>query len=399
MNTTTEIRLGGRTSVSVGVVLLSVAALTLAAACGEPLETEAQESLAQQEAPMTLLSGCTTGNCSDPNNTFGIYAATNMGYCITLGSFRFCPEHFVTFSRGEVYLRGRKVASTGAWPSSPEYLSLKVQGSFLRTTTPLQVDSITTDAAGGLVVEVISGGTLRTLSGSSLQNLQLTVTWDTTPIHLRFGSITAEAQGDKVFWTYNVTYQIPSVSDAWRFTCSDGSGAAAFLKNRVVHGLTAGMQTVWGDVPVVTMACVSGAIGGCMAWGYRPWEASAATQQEADHLFGTCLQAKRAAYFVQSGDYKSYTVLGTPLSIVDVKGIMSTSGMPGVEALWTPNGATCFSPEYRRAAVGTSTLPPLPGTLSVPACTPDVHAAAVAGTLQSEGLINATTPLATGPAS
>jgi hypothetical protein len=264
-----------------------------------------------------------------------------------------------------------------------------------QSNVAVEVKSVITNAEGAISVEVDDGASRWRIEGSSLQGLVLILNYDTTVIHLRIGEATAQAQGTKVFWTYTVEYSVPSVPDVWKFTCNDGSGKAAFLGGRIVHGLTGAMWAQAGTVSAVTMACVSGSIGGCMAWGYRPWEASLDTQDAANYLFGTCVQAKRAAYFVQSGNYKSYTLKGTPISVQDLQGIMPAGTMPGVEALWSPQGASCFSPEYRRVSVS-GTLPPLPSGYSVPPCPASLHAAAQAGTLQSQ--LTSTTPFATGPA-
>ena len=135
-----------------------------------------------------------------------------------------------------------------------------------------------------------------------------------------------------------------------------------------------------------------------MVWGYRPWEADPSHADQANYLYGSCLQAKRAAYFADFGDYKSYTVAGTPLSVQDIDGIMNAGSMPGVEAIWSPTGAVCFSPSYRRGpGPGGTPLPPLPGVIPVPPCDAELHKAAQDGKLQYH--LSLVAPLATGPAS
>jgi hypothetical protein len=106
------------------------------------------------------------------------------------------------------------------------------------------------------------------------------------------------------------------------------------------------------------------------------------------------LQAKRAAYFVQSGDYNSYTRSGTPLAVQDKEAIMNVL-MPGAEAVWSPEGAVCFSPEFRRTPrQGFPSLPVLPAVIPVPACEQKIHDAAKAGMLPQ--VLQSDAPLATG---
>jgi hypothetical protein len=93
-----------------------------------------------------------------------------------------------------------------------------------------------------------------------------------------------------------------------------------------------------------TFACMTGALGKCVAWGYKPWDtitqcsghdcrqiSLAATHQ-------ACTRMVRADY---CGDGTPHTVNGTVINIYDAFGIqLDTENWP-LEAEWTPNGARC----------------------------------------------------------
>jgi hypothetical protein len=83
----------------------------------------------------------------------------------------------------------------------------------------------------------------------------------------------------------------------------------------------------------LTLACVNGAIGKCVMWGYRPWEPG----MRAFHQ--TCIRMVRADY---CGDGAGQTLDGTPIDIWDSRGIAERDRAPGMrlEAEWGPHGAT-----------------------------------------------------------
>jgi hypothetical protein len=82
----------------------------------------------------------------------------------------------------------------------------------------------------------------------------------------------------------------------------------------------------------LTLACVNGAIGKCVAWGYRPWEPGMRAFHQA------CIRMVRADY---CGDGAGQTLEGTPIDIWDTKGIAARDAVPGMrlEAEWAPDGA------------------------------------------------------------
>jgi hypothetical protein len=86
-----------------------------------------------------------------------------------------------------------------------------------------------------------------------------------------------------------------------------------------------------------------------MAWGYTPWEPSTGVRDEVrDYVYRSCLQAKRAAYFVGKGDFRSYTETGTKIEKWDQYHSGEGKPVERIEALWSPHGAVCFNKENRR---------------------------------------------------
>ena len=83
----------------------------------------------------------------------------------------------------------------------------------------------------------------------------------------------------------------------------------------------------------ITLACVNGAIGKCVTWGYRPWEPGMRDCHQA------CIRMVRADY---CGDGVGHTLDGTPIDVWDAQGSVRPDRVPGMddEAEWGPEGAT-----------------------------------------------------------
>ncbi|WP_324993434.1 ADYC domain-containing protein [Hyalangium sp.] len=362
-------------------------AVTLAAGCGELTEAEA---LSAQEAPMRRLDNCPSGECTNPTNGKGIYVAESAGYCIPVLSRKFfCPERFHNQSNGTVNLIGQLIDDTGV-PVLPSEAVLQADGVWTDAgmETHASVTGITANS-DGLVVSLSGGSAPPQASGQALLHLTIEFSWELQHLFtLRFHPSVKEND----IALYQVQY-LAAASHSWKSYCADGTGTAAFLPDMKVSDTNARIERVPTHAGV-TMGCRTGAIATCMVWGYHPWGASAGEESRADFLYGACLQAKRAAYFIGSGDGNSYTVQGTPVAVQDNKGIMNVS-MIGVEALWTPDGAVCLSPEFRRKSTQSADeLPALPGALPIPPCDAALHLAASTGGLQA--LLGDEAPLATG---
>jgi hypothetical protein len=357
--------------------LISLMAFTLAAGCGGPLSAEA---MSLEQATSAIEPGdCPTGNCGDPtSNGKGLFIDEHSSYCIPFSPARFfCPEVFTNIPGGGVELIGPDTGSV-------ETKRILMMGHW--KGIPVQVVSISADSLG-VVVTVNTGYKVRQLTGAALADLVLTSTQGEIPLTLRINF----SHSENSVGLYQVEYSLDS-SISWQSYCADGTGTAAFLPLRSVHNVTGKMTA---SPSAVTMACRTGAIATCIVWGYKPWEAAPGNEARADFLYGSCLQAKRAAYFVKYGDFNSYTVPGTPLALQDKDSVMNAL-MPGAEALWSPNGAACLSPQFRRIPPpGSRPMPTLPAAIPVPACDQETHDAAKLGILPA--LLQETAPLATGP--
>jgi hypothetical protein len=157
-------------------------------------------------------------------------------------------------------------------------------------------------------------------------------------------------------WRYEVAFRRETGS-TWMRHCVDalpGGGTreslTSFLPAREVSGKNAGVSP---NTNVTTMACASGAIATCLEWGYQPWDSAGRPDERREYVYGSCLQAKRAAYFVGHGDLRSYTATGTLILRRDqfgfgrnARGTMDE--IPYLEALWSPYGAECLNVENRR---------------------------------------------------
>jgi len=365
-------------------VLVSLMVVTLAAGCGEPLESEA---VSYGEAEREIRD-CSSGTCSDPTNGQGIYVAKDFGYCIPYSREQFfCPEYFSQTSSGAA-LTGLVIGAKGETVATAETLSAAT-GRWLGVT--VDVLRVALDSHG-LVIVVNPGSGEKELSGSDLNGVIIDLKSTT---QAAFSLRIRPSGPDNGVELYQAEY-FAAATATWESYCADGVGKVAFLPQRTVDDVTAKVKEDAGK-SALTMACRTGAIATCMVWGYRPHEETDSERAKLlDVAYGACLQAKRAAYFVQSGDYKSYTVEGTHIALQDAYGIMNAPPVAGVEAVWGPEGALCFSPAYRRIPnPGAPPMPALPGVLPVPECDERLHEAAQLGQLQLS--LTGDAPLATGP--
>ncbi|NNB84029.1 ADYC domain-containing protein [Corallococcus exiguus] len=305
--------------------------------------------------------GCPTGQCDPDPNGLGIYIAEGQSHCFVYErSAPLCPEGFVNTPEGVVMKvrprDGRRavldipVELAGEPGAAPRLHGIHA------TPTDLYL------AVAG------PDGAIRKLWGTDLAKLTFTFLLPVTP-----------ADGDprhpryEMTWTplganrFQVLYRQVGMS-AWRPQCAapgKETVASLLLPGRHVDGLTAALRT---EASAVTLACATGAIGVCLDWGYQPWDpASLGDTLERTAVYGACLQAKRAAYFVGLGDARTFTVSGTDFLRRDAHGFGPRSSdrldeLDHVEALWSPQGAVCLNPQNRRTTL------PLPAGLQLPSC-------------------------------
>lgn len=109
----------------------------------------------------------------------------------------------------------------------------------------------------------------------------------------------------------------------------------------------------------ITLTCVSGAVGKCARFGYRPW-AKGPGGENLTPYHAACVHMVRADY---CGSGEAHTRDGTLIEIYDPLGIQKPESPPlqdfVFEAGWKADGAACvartrwpelFSPEQLRAA-------------------------------------------------
>jgi hypothetical protein len=155
-------------------------------------------------------------------------------------------------------------------------------------------------------------------------------TWSIEPgsvVHLRAGDAAVEA---RVKLTRDlVHYSLYGIETDEGPICGLADGAPAAAVPLEGHWDEKAEWSPGG----LTLACVNGAIGKCVAWGYWPWEPGMRAFHQA------CIRMARADY---CGDGAGQTVDGTPIDIWDSRGIAERDGVPGmrVEAEWGPHGAT-----------------------------------------------------------
>jgi ADYC domain-containing protein len=308
---------------------------------------------------------CNGPDCNNgPENGLGIYVVAKGNYCFNDGEVgSFCPETFVNISPSGLRLRLRepgallttreaslagRLVPPGGGPAQPvDLVRMRADQSKLElgikgTTDP--TDHIASDDELDRL-EVLVSVTL----GESPYPLAL----------LRWKP--AGAPGPDGLLHYEPSYRsVNSTPNDWVPLCvaDTGQPRSVFLGGITVDGLTA---EVGDDASATTMACETGAIDACMVWGYTPWNPKANSKVASNYLFGTCLQAKRAAYFIGHGDPETYTQSGTEIFLRDPFGIQTYEVDP-LEALWSPRGAECLNPEHLRR-------PELRGVLTIP---PDV---------------------------
>jgi hypothetical protein len=384
MSTSLDSRFGGRTSGSAVPALISLVAVSWAAGCGELPEPS---SLAHQEASMTLMDTCPSGTCPDgPGNGKGIYITQGENYCVYIGYGRFfCPERFYQGDKG-VQLAGAVVNGPDGEIVQEELVTYRTVGHV--NGVPMSVVHIGV-LNQELTFQVQESGTVSEVRPEDLPALVLEFTGFfeadfTFAMRFQF-SVRQNGVG-----LYEAQYS-PDGMNTWHSYCDDTRRTVAFLPGLHVDGVTGQSKQ---DRTVTTMACRTGAIASCMLWGYQPWTADETQQLNVERRLGACVQAKRAAFFVQSGDYNSYTMEGTPLAVQDTANTMSFA-MPGVEAVWSSEGALCLSPEYRRIPNPGETLPALPTSNPLPECSEKFQQAARDGLLSN--VLDDNTPLATGP--
>lgn len=329
----------------------------------------------------SLRGTCTGGDprCDPESNGLGVYVARDNRFCLPTRNrnHRFCPEAFVNDAAGVSIILYNAAQRDAGLQKAPVYAVLR-QGAFglmktqrlarisadktrlgmkLRTLRAgaQPVDTIASDeqlAAIGLRFEVETPGERPTEYSLRIRHLGNVPT----------GGTGAQGVLERYAVEFDVTGNASPGAADWKPACFGkkiGEGAKRALKTSFLAGWQVDdiSAKVAPDAQAVTMSCETGAIDTCIEWGYAPWgpgagdgPASGGQSAEREALFGACLQAKRAAYFVGEGDYKSYTKSGTHILLHDGFGVRRDPIDAGnLEAIWTANGASCLNWNNRRA--------------------------------------------------
>jgi hypothetical protein len=297
-------------------------------------------------------SSCDVGN----GNGRGVYIAREGAYCMVDEStqgFSLCPERFVTSPAGVALVlrdprapaatRQARVAASWVEPGGQE--------------RPVQLQGLRAEKTE-LYARFLDNGAQREANGHELKALRLRAVLAVDDAAPRFDVTIAiepaPPQLSRAVRRYVLTYRPTGSNGPFRRHCGVGGEALAtsFLGGMRIDGLTARVDD---DSSATTVSCETGAIDACLDLGYAPWAPRAGSAAAGTYLFATCLQAKRAAYFVRFGDTGSYTVNGTSIFWRDPFGIRAEPAHPpdgswvnGLEAIWSPEGAECLNPDHRR---------------------------------------------------
>lgn len=361
---------------------------------------------------------CPDRNCTHNNGT-GIYYAEN-GFA-GIGDSQLMITHFLNTGTG-VMVQGRyldQASKTWRWLPRPgvitgaEYPGLHepivravheagtvprwtLQGKLQRTVVDRQSAPITTPAPQGPVkpsTEQASGKLVRRtgvllnpppapvkeVTGDQLRDLKLYVSV-TFGDHLRFYLLDFAGPPENLVADRPALEQRQPAkySMRWRNQYNPSPGPtpyckgprdlpdhAVFQEGITVDPLNGAVQT---NPAAVTLSCSLGAPAKVYAWGYDYDPA----KTEAFSLFRAGIHMKRASY---CGDSEFYTVTGTPLLVGDSLGInrdLPTSRVTagGLEAWWTPEGATCVNSGAVRqpSIVRQKGFQGVCGTRKLPAC-------------------------------
>ncbi|HEU4534513.1 MAG TPA: ADYC domain-containing protein, partial [Polyangiaceae bacterium] len=310
----------------------------------------------------SYLIGCPSGSstCGGDRNGRGIYIANDHNYCFATFTpkITFCPETFLNDRRGGVRLRLHNPSGPGPAVDAPVTAALDTGAG----ETPIELVSVEGRETGlAITLRPRGGGAPRPASDEEMRQLRLRFALDAPNADARLAYTLKIAPATAVDrrpqpWLrrYAVYYQLAG-STSWTRHCGVEDGvelATSFLGGFQIDGHKAEVRA---DRLATTMSCVTGAIDSCLAWGYAPWAAGGRDAASGEHLFATCLQAKRAAYFVGRGDPSSYTVSGTEIYKRDPFGINAEpNGRPepqwvgDLEAIWGPRGALCLNLANRR---------------------------------------------------
>lgn len=195
------------------------------------------------------------------------------------------------------------------------------------------------DSRGRLTVEgsalVLDTGDGTVLRGAELVGATLLLpVEDQPPAEVTIASVTPDPQQPDLL--------------RHEFRIADGNGGSQPACTPNIDGETWGFPVALppghpGREGAITITCVSGAVGKCARFGYRPW-AKGPRGEDLTRLHAACVRMVRGDY---CGDGQPHTKDGTGIDLYDDAGIQTpaTHDDPAFtfEAGWAPGGAVCVA--------------------------------------------------------
>lgn len=181
------------------------------------------------------------------------------------------------------------------------------------------------------------------------------------PYRLKVGRVGAPSNGSPLYGLHEMTYSFLD-SSGWsapKSFCEDADGnpePMVPLRGRFWN-LTNGNAVL--DPDMVSFACLSAAVAGCMEYGYNPWQSQIeclnpsmpGTCHPANmwEIHQVCTRLKRADY---CGTGKAHTMSGAMIHPFDWLSPPINSSGPDyfkeLEAIWGVNGVTCVNVDNLR---------------------------------------------------
>lgn len=245
---------------------------------------------------------------------------------------------------GAIFLRPGCTSNCGVWLNTSAIGSHAFAALDLKKSKHdgVRLDRVLVKRANGQFVESTKvwaeDGQIKAVdAGSSYSGMQLVGSkWELTLVN-------GASETPAMMWIASATMVGGGV---WRYNFQhlDGNGAVATLCDPDTNGSTFAypltdvtVNTTTGDVTArqntLYLACISGALGKAVDWGYAPWDIGV-PEYEAS------VRVVRADY---CGDGDSWTQPGTGLQLDDIWGVNDFgSAAAATEALWGANGALCL---------------------------------------------------------
>ncbi len=319
--------------------------------------------------PDSLMPYCPTGSptCDPENNGLGVYIARGGKFCLpTLTpQSRLCPETFVNGPQGvmlKLFLTAGPGNAVHTVPVSGVFLEAGPGPNRTRKLKSISADKARLVVKYESIVHTSTGvlSSIETATDAQLTEMSfefkvptLTAAFEYSLKFERAGAVNADGPAPQALLErYRVSYRTKTWGSGsaawgpWQPICVGEGGQlkSSFVGGREVNDKSA---KVTANANAVTMSCETGAVDTCTKWGYAPWAGGGGPARE--QLFGACLQAKRAAYYVGQGELGGFTRPGTPLLLKDVFGVHNDAiDAASLEAAWSPEGAQCFTWKRRR---------------------------------------------------